>query len=137
MRAMPCDRSVCSSTASSLAGRTKLGQPEPLSNLSSLSNSGCPQAAQAYSPSALFFSYLPVNARSVPCSRRMRYCSGVSLARHSASVRCIFSGMGVSFDGDMGLRPHLAKGLGTSSHGRPEGPLRVESGRWLWQPLIS
>src|SRR5690606_38176798 len=42
---------------------------------------------------ALFFSYLPVKARSVPPSRSTRYCSGVNRSRHSASVRCIFSGM--------------------------------------------
>ena len=34
----------------------------------------------------------PVNGRSVAFSRRMLYCSGVSCARHSASVRSIFSG---------------------------------------------
>ncbi len=32
------------------------------------------------------------NARSVPCWRVMRYCSGVSCARHSASLLTTFSG---------------------------------------------
>ena len=34
----------------------------------------------------------PVKARSVPVSRRMWYCSGVSRLRHSASSNCIFIG---------------------------------------------
>jgi hypothetical protein len=76
---MPCVASLCSSTARSPAGRTKLGQPEPLSNLSPLSNSGCPHPAQTYSPAVLFFSYLPVNARSVPAWRRIRVLLGRQL----------------------------------------------------------
>ena len=47
----------------------KLGQPDPESNLSSLSNSGLAQPAQRYTPSALLLSYLPAKARSVPASR--------------------------------------------------------------------
>jgi len=34
--------------------------------------------------------YFPVNARSVPLRRRISYCSGLSSARHSASVFWIF-----------------------------------------------
>ena len=35
--------------------------------------------------------YFPVNARSVPFSRSTWYCSGLSDARHSASVRTTLS----------------------------------------------
>ena len=48
MRVIPKLRSTVVSTAPS-TGVLKLGQPVPLSNLVLLSNSGCPQAAQAES----------------------------------------------------------------------------------------
>src|SRR5262245_14062849 len=35
-------------------------------------------------PSSWLSQYLPVKARSVPCSRVTRYCSGVSFLRHSS-----------------------------------------------------
>src|SRR6202022_1484900 len=75
-----------SSTFSVLTGSQKLGQPVPDSNFVLELNSSAPQAAQVYVPSALVWTYLPVNGRSVPFARRMSYCSGVSSARHSASV---------------------------------------------------
>ena len=37
-------------------------------------------------PSSFRFTYSPVNGRSVPCRRRISYCSGVSRSRHSSSV---------------------------------------------------
>ena len=64
-------------------------------NFVSDAKSGCPQQAQAYVPSFLLSQYLPVNARSVPFSRAIRYSSGVSYARHSSSVFTIFSGLSV------------------------------------------
>ena len=74
------------SIASAILGSVKLGQPEPDSNFVVESNSSAPQAAQRNTPSSWLSQYLPVKARSVPASRRMWYCSGVSSSRHSASV---------------------------------------------------
>jgi len=68
----------------------KLGQPQPASNFVSDSNSAAPQHTQVYCPSAVWFQYWPVKARSVPFWRVTRYCSGVSCARHSASLFSIF-----------------------------------------------
>src|SRR6478735_2068664 len=67
-------------------GTLKLGQPVPLSNLRSATNSGWPQAAQLKVPARCSWSRAQVPARSVPCSRMTWYCSGVRSARHSASV---------------------------------------------------
>src|ERR1700726_4898630 len=75
-----------SSTFSVLAGSQKLGHPVPDSNFVFELNSSAPQAAHVYVPSALVWTYFPVNGRSVPFRRRMSYCSGVSSARHSSSV---------------------------------------------------
>jgi hypothetical protein len=74
-------------------GAQKLGQPVPDSNLVSELNSSWPQPAHTYVPWAWLFQSSPVNARSVPFSRRTLYCMGVSIcfhselgmARHSAS----------------------------------------------------
>ena len=76
-----------SSTAAATAGSVKLGQPEPDSNFVSAVNSSASQAAQRYSPESLLYVYSPVNAGSVPASRRTLYCSGVSIERHSCSLR--------------------------------------------------
>src|SRR6266496_4472445 len=42
-------------------------------------------------PCSWLFQYWPVKARSVPCFRATRYCSGVRSFCHSASVLVIFS----------------------------------------------
>src|SRR4026208_1149179 len=68
------------------AGEVKLGQPVPESNLVSDEKSAAPHAAQWYMPSSWLWTYLPVNAGSVPLRRNTSYCSGVSSSRHSASV---------------------------------------------------
>ena len=52
--------------------------------------SSAPQPAHRYVPGSEVWSYSPVNARSVPFWRRIRYCSGVSSARHCSSVLSIF-----------------------------------------------
>src|SRR3954454_24983282 len=75
-----------SSTASATLGSVKLGQPEPDSNFVSASNSSAPQPAHVYVPSAWLSTYLPLKGRSVPALRSTWYCSGVSSARHCASV---------------------------------------------------
>src|SRR5258708_24552276 len=68
-----------------MAGDVKLGQPVPDSNFVSDANSAAPQAAQWYMPSSWLWTYLPVNAGSVPLRRNTSYCSGVSSSRHSVS----------------------------------------------------
>src|SRR3954453_4151052 len=73
------------STASATAGSKKLGQPLPDSNFVSVLNSAAPQPAQWNMPSPSTWRYGLGPGRSVPCSRRMWYCSGVSSSRHSAS----------------------------------------------------
>src|SRR4029078_8323767 len=83
------DRSVSVSTAEVSAGSKNDGQPVPDSNLVSLRKSSAPQPAHRYTPEPCSSQYLPVNARSVPFSRRTWYSSGVSSARHSASVLSI------------------------------------------------
>src|SRR3954469_22894316 len=82
---MPKVRSLVSPTALS-SGFQKLGQPVPLSNLVSEENSGRSQPAQAKVPLRCSLSSGLVQGRSVPSWRRISYCSGVSWARHSASV---------------------------------------------------
>src|SRR2546423_72514 len=69
-----------------MAGDVKLGQPVPESNFVSDANKAAPQAAQWYIPSSWLWTYLPVNAGSVPLRRNTSYCSGVNSSRHSASV---------------------------------------------------
>jgi hypothetical protein len=66
-------------------GLKKLGQPVPDSYFVSEVNSGWSQPAQTKVP--LRFSAFSglVRARSVPCYRSTRYCSGVSRCFHSAS----------------------------------------------------
>ena len=86
VRTMNQDRSVSVSTAEASAGSKNDGQPVPDSNLVSLRKSSAPQPAHRYTPEPCSSQYLPVNARSVPFSRRTWYSSGVSSARHSASV---------------------------------------------------
>src|SRR5262245_21148535 len=87
---MPWERSTSASTASVAVGAVKLGQPVPESNLASDENSSAPQPAQVYMASACASQNAPVKARSVPWRRSTSYCSGVSDARHSASVLSIF-----------------------------------------------
>src|SRR3989344_4483957 len=58
----------------------KLGQPEPESNFVSEAKSGVPQAAQVYMPLSLLRKRDPVNGISVPFSRSVLYCFGVSFS---------------------------------------------------------
>src|SRR5204863_3595990 len=90
VRSIPKVRSVSSSIAPSSAGAKNAGQPQPESYFVSDSNRVVPHPAQTYVPGSNTWSYSPLNARSVPFSRRTRYCSGLSSARHSASVFWIF-----------------------------------------------
>lgn len=83
--------SLSVSTLAFVAGRVKLGHPVPESNLSSESKSSFPQHTQRYTPGSLEALYFPVNAGSVPFCLVIRYCSGVSSARHWSSVFRIFS----------------------------------------------
>ena len=86
VRSMKRLRSRSVATASSSIGAVKLGQPVPESNFVAASNSGAPQPAQRYVPGVFSSAYSPVKGRSVAFSRRTAYCSGVSSARHSASL---------------------------------------------------
>jgi hypothetical protein len=70
--------SSASSIFAASAGRTKLGQPQPESNLSSLLKSCSPHATQRYVPPSWQSQYSPVKARSVPLRRVTSYCCGVS-----------------------------------------------------------
>ena len=91
MRTIPWLTSRSSSIASSLAGAKNAGQPQPESYFVSELKSSVPQPAQRYVPGSKTWSYSPVKAGSVAFSRRIRYCSGVSSARHCCSVFSIFS----------------------------------------------
>src|SRR5512135_1124416 len=77
---MKNELSSCSSSRSESTARSKLGQPVPESNLASEENNGCPQATHSYMPVSWLLYRAPVNARSVPLRRQMRYCSGVSFS---------------------------------------------------------
>src|SRR3989344_9295761 len=79
------------STASSETGFQKLGHPVPESNFVSEENSFAPHPAQAYLPLSFVFQYFPVNAVSVPFSRRIWYCSEVSFFFQSGSFLPILS----------------------------------------------
>jgi hypothetical protein len=83
---MKNDRSVSVSTADASAGSKKEGQPVPDSNFVSDRKSSAPQPAHRYTPGVWSSQYCPVKARSVPFSRRTRYCSGVNSVRQSASL---------------------------------------------------
>jgi len=86
VRTIPYVVSVSSSIASALAGAENAGQPQPESYFVSDSKRTAPQPAQRYVPGSKLWSYSPLNGASVPFSRRTRYSSGDSSARHSASV---------------------------------------------------
>src|ERR1017187_5009669 len=92
---MPRVLSSWASTFPPVPGWENLGQPQPESNFESDRNNSCPQAAHLYTPGVVTPSYSPVNGRSVPFSRRTRYCSGVSSLRHSSSVFLIISVIGI------------------------------------------
>src|SRR6185369_6458583 len=84
---------ICERPASLTAfgnGRQKLGQPVPLSNFAFDEKRSRSQPAQANVPLRFSRSSGLVKERSVPCSRRTWNCSGVSSARHSASL-CVTS----------------------------------------------
>ena len=68
--------------------------PFPIRTCVLESNSGSPQQTHLYMPSSWLSQYLPLKARSVPCSRVTRYCSGVSFWRHSASDLAASAGLG-------------------------------------------
>src|SRR2546423_4525211 len=93
------------STASSLVGSKKAGQPQPESYFASARKSSAPQPAHRYTPGSNTWSYSPLNGRSVPLSRRTWNCSGVRSRRHSASVFLTFAGTYVlSFDSSLQSR---------------------------------
>src|SRR5450631_217384 len=71
------------------SGAKKLGQPVPLSNFVDDSNSGKPQAAQAYMPARYSLSSGLVPARSVPCLRMTEKVSAGNSFFHSSSERLI------------------------------------------------
>src|SRR5262245_21119695 len=83
---MKWEPSSCSLTAAPVAGLSKLGQPEPDSNLAAEANSGSPQHTQLKVPARFSRLSGEVPAGSVPCWRVTWYCSGVNSRRHSASV---------------------------------------------------
>src|SRR5258708_10047308 len=94
---MPRLRSVVVPTALG-KGAKKLGQPVPLSNFVDDSNSGKPQAAQAYMPGRCSLLSGLVPARSVPCLRMTEKVSGGNSFFHSSSERLI-GDSGASFMG--------------------------------------
>src|SRR5271165_6337840 len=97
VRAMPRVRSVVVPTALG-RGAKKLGQPVPLSNFVDDSNSGRPQAAQAYMPGRCSWLSGLVPARSVPCLRMTEKVSGGNSFFHSSSER-LMGDSGLSFMG--------------------------------------
>src|SRR5450631_2889654 len=80
------------------SGAKKLGQPVPLSNFVDDSNSGEPQAAQAYMPARYSLLSGLVPARSVPCLRMTEKVSEGNSFFHSSSERLI-GDSGLSFMG--------------------------------------
>ena len=64
-------------------GCQKLGQPDPDSNFSRELKSSLPQQVQLYVPATLLLLYSPLNGGSVPLSRQILYCSGVSIFSQS------------------------------------------------------
>src|SRR5262245_26323066 len=100
---MPWLVSRDSETAEDSAGAVKEGQPQWESNFVSDWKRISPQPAHRYTPGVFVSQYSPVNARSVPFSRRIRYCSGVRRARHSASLKTTFSDWLSDFDSGIGL----------------------------------
>ena len=77
VRTMPCERSGCRVIAPG-NGWKKLGQPLPLSNLLSVRNNATPLTGSTKVPGRFSSRCEPVNGRSVPCSKAIRRCSGVS-----------------------------------------------------------
>ena len=64
----------------------KAGQPQPLLNLVALLYSGVPHPAHPYTPEALWCSYSPVPAGSVPFWRKIRNCSAAQRVRDRDDV---------------------------------------------------
>src|SRR5258708_12601835 len=120
---MPRLRSVVVPTALG-KGAKKLGQPVPLSNFVDDSNSGRPQAAQAYMPARCSLLSGLVPARSVPCLRMTEKVSGGNSFFHSSSERLI-GDSAVSFMGMSSRdrrRCHLTATAGTPHHPPPLPP---------------
>src|SRR5919204_1703578 len=86
VRTIPKVVSVSSSIASALEGAKNAAQPQPESYFVSEVKSSAPHPEQRYVPGSKTWSYSPEKGASVPFSRRTWNCSGVSSARHSASV---------------------------------------------------
>src|SRR5687767_2910794 len=68
------------------SGEKKLGQPVPLSNFRSATNSWLPHPAHEKVPARCSRRRAHEPGRSVACSRRTAYCSGVRIFCHSSSV---------------------------------------------------
>ena len=74
-------------------GLVKLGQPVPLSNLSTEANSGSPDTTSTYRPGSLLFQYSPVNGGSVPFFWVISYCSGVKVGERVGVLRVLRHGL--------------------------------------------
>src|SRR3954454_16337949 len=82
---MPQERSDFSSTASSLTGSKKLGQPDPESNFAVDLNRGASQALHRERPSRCSSRSAPLHGRSVAASRSTLNSLGSRAERHSES----------------------------------------------------
>src|ERR1700750_1892625 len=76
VRIIRWEKSRFSTTLSRSIGLVKLGQPLPLSNLSTDANNGSPETTSTYMPGSWLSQYSPVNGRSVPFFWVTWYCSG-------------------------------------------------------------
>lgn len=90
MRVIPQEVSLWYWITLSFTGSVKLGHPERELNFWVLSKRCVPQQIQPYTPATNSSQYSPVKACSVPCSRVMWNCSGVSCAFHSSFVFITF-----------------------------------------------
>ena len=72
-------------TASGATGAEKFGHPLPESNFVSEENNRFPHPAQTYVPSAVWWTYFPLNGGSVPFFRSTLNSSGVRIFFHSSS----------------------------------------------------
>src|SRR5690606_29460104 len=84
---MPYDVSRRSVMLRGSIGLVKLGQPQPDSYLSEEAKRGSPDTISTYMPGSLLCRCSPVPGRSVAFSWVTLYCSGVSFAMASGSLR--------------------------------------------------